>query len=174
MNPINCKHRTTDVQPACRIVASLVDLPVVNCPVNDEACRHCLGCGIAPQTPNQAVASLAMLAARRTGDTAFLSLVAARMKPHLRKVPAVTPPTACIRRGPQIRTVECKPCQAGGGPLMVPVFRCPVHNECTLHNIGVHPRIKACATCDDRLEKSYQIDIRPVPQAVLDQIHARR
>lgn len=90
-------------------------------------------------------------------------------------VPEISPdqpkpraPTTCIMRGLEIRKVACKPCQADSlTPVTVPVFSRPKHQECTLHNTGTFPKIQACATCGDRLEKSYQLDTRPLPAAVL-------
>ena len=55
---------------------------------------------------------------------------------------------SCTHRGDLIRNQECKPCQAHG-QSPVPVFGCAIHGECTLNNTSIHPRIKACATCQD-------------------------
>jgi hypothetical protein len=173
---IVCPHRTMMAkhpeQPVCRIVAELADLPLADCHVTDSACESCLTCGIAPQAPNPATASMAIGAAERTGDTAFLRQVMGRMRPHLRKVPP--PTTDCILRGKSTRKVECKPCNAGAGGLMVDVFACPIHSQCTLMATGISPRIQSCAGCQDRLEKAYQLEAKPVPPQVLAQVHAKQ
>lgn len=174
MTEIACRYRSVQGdQPVCQVVADLVERPLAECHVNDAACAHCLGCGVAPQAPNAVTASMSIGVAHRSGDSTFLAATVKRMQPHLpRSEPA---PTACILRGPEIRQVKCKPCQANSlVPVMVPVYRCPKHSECTLHNVGVQPRIQACSTCQDRLEKAYPISTKPVPQSVLDQINQQR
>lgn len=122
-------------------------------------------------TWSQTAAASKIGAAERTGDTAFLRQVMGRMRPHLRKSAPL--PTDCILRGKPTRKVECKPCNAGAGGLMVDVFSCPIHTQCTLTATGISPRIQSCAGCQDRLEKAYQIEATPAPPAVLVQI-ARR
>lgn len=174
MTDIACRYRVLQgEQPVCQVVAELVERPLAECHVNDAACVHCLACGVAPQAPNVVTASMSIGVAKRSGDSSFLSATVKRMQPHLgTSAPA---PTACILRGPEIRQVKCKPCQASSLlPVLVPVHRCPKHGECTVNNVGHHPRIQACSTCQDRLEKAYPISTKPVPQSVLDQIAARR
>lgn len=174
MTEISCRYRSLQgEQPVCQIVAELVERPLAECHVNDAACAFCLGCAVAPQTPNVVTASMSIGVAHRSGDSAFLAATVKRMQPHLpQSAPA---PTACILRGPEIRHVKCKPCQANSlVPVMVPVYRCPKHSECTLHNVGGHPKIHACSTCQDRLEKAYPISTKAVPQSVLDQIAVQR
>jgi hypothetical protein len=111
--------------------------------------------------------------AARSGDRTLLQNIATRMKPYLAK--QSPPATKCVLRGPEIRQMQCKPCQVDSlKVVMIPVYRCPKHNECTLHNTGTHPRVHACATCQDRLETAYQIDARAAPQVVLDRIYNSR
>ncbi len=170
---IACPHHSEiNGQPVCEIVADITGRPLAECHTNDSACAYCLGCGIAPQRPNPATASMAIGAADRTGDKTFASVILGRMTPHLRR--SEPAPTVCILRGRPIRKVECKPCNAGAGGVMVDVYSCPKHGQCTLNATGLHPRTQACAGCPDRLEKSYQIEIRPTPPAVLEQIYARQ
>lgn len=174
MTDIQCPHRVFgDGSPSCEIVQQLVDLPLAMCKVNDSACQHCLGLSIAPQAPNCVTASMSIHAARRTGDTAFEAEVFRRMRPHLTKVepaPFKTPAQVpCILRGKVKRQAECRPCQANG-QLMVDVFTCPKHRECTINNTGLQPKIKGCVTCQERVPESYQIDVRPTPPEVLQHI----
>ena len=177
MSDISCPYRSTQQdKPCCQIVADLIDLPLVRCTVNDSACAHCLTLQIAPQTPNSVTASMSIHAAQATGDQALLRETVARMKPHLTKSPPAPPKTPeqvpCILRGKRKRQVECKPCQANG-QLMVDVFHCPKHTECTINNTGLQPKIKGCATCQERLPEAYQIETRPVPSAVLAAMKVR-
>ena len=177
MSDISCPYRSTQQdKPCCQIVADLIDLPLVRCTVNDSACAHCLSLPIAPQTPNSVTASMSIHAAQATGDQALLRETVARMKPHLTKSPPAPPKTPeqvpCILRGKRKRQVECKPCQANG-QLMVDVFHCPKHTECTINNTGLQPKIKGCATCQERLPEAYQIETRPVPSAVLAAMKVR-
>lgn len=174
MAEIICEYRDQlGDQPVCQIVASLMDLPLADCHTNDSACHACLKHTAAPQTPNAVVASMAIAAASRTGDKAFVRRTIDRFENRI-AVAAAVPVTACVLRGPETRQVACKPCQADSlTPVMVPVFSCPKHKECTLHNTGTFPKIKACATCDDRLEKYYQLDTKPLPAPVLTAIAER-
>ena len=146
-----CQYRSTiNEQPVCQIVADITDRPLADCHVNDSACEYCLGCGIAPQTPNPATASMAIGVAMRTKDKAFFQQITNRVGQHLNKnKPA---PTACVHRGDVIGQRECKPCQANGDALMVDLFRCPIHGACTLHATGTHPVVRGCAGCPDRQE----------------------
>lgn len=170
---IDCPYRTEQHGTAyCQVVSQLLDLPITGCAVSDGACQYCQRLKIAPQTPNHVVAAMSIHAAKRTGDSPFLAATIKTMRPRLERLPARQ--TACILRGEETRKAPCKPCQAAGGPLMVPVYACPIHKSCTLYNIGVQPKIQACSTCPDRLEKSYQLDTRPTPPAVLDAIAARK
>ena len=170
---INCLYRSLQgTQPVCQIAAELIDRPLSECTTNDDLCRHCLKCGIAPQKPNPYSASVAIGAAARTGDQSFLQSVIKRFKANLNK--SAPPPTTCVLRGPEIRKVACKPCQADSlTPVMLPVYRCPKHNECTLHNTGTFPKIQACATCGERLEKYVQLDVKLAPAAVVAAIPRR-
>lgn len=166
MNEINCPFRSMiGEQPVCQIVSDIVERPLSECHTNDSACKYCMGCGIAPQNPNCVTASMSIGVAHRTGDPTFLRQVSVRMAPHLNK--AEPPQTACVRRGREVRQVACKPCQADSNvPVMMPVYSCPLHQECTLHNTGTFPRIKACSTCEDRLEKPVPITPKPMSPAV--------
>lgn len=155
MLSIDCRYRALiseggSPQPVCQIVAELTDRPLAECHVNDSACAYCLSCGIAPQAPNKVTASMAIGVAMRSGNQAFQRELTSRFR-HLLEPPP--PATACVLRGSEIRQVACKPCQGGGNrQVLVPVFACPLHQECTLHNTGTHPRIQACATCAERQE----------------------
>lgn len=151
MITIDCQHLVViDGQPVCKIVSELTDRPLRECHVNDSACEYCLGCGIAPQTPNPATASMAIGVAMRTKNTAFFQQMVSRVGQHLNKnKPA---PTACVHRGEVIGQRECKPCQANGHALMVDLFQCPIHGVCTLHATGTHPVVRGCAGCPDRQE----------------------
>ncbi len=173
MPQITCRYRVTSgPDTCCQIVADLMDRPIAECHTNDSACLHCIKCGVAPQVPNAYTASMAIGVAHRTGDTHYFNDTVNRFRNQLNKSPP--PDTACILRGPEIRKVGCKPCQAGSlEPVMVPVYRCPKHNECTLHNTGTFPKIQACATCSERLEKSVQLDVKPAPAAVVAAIPRR-
>lgn len=155
MTDIHCEYRSTrDGQPVCQIVADITDRPLAECLTNDGACQYCLGCGIAPQRPNPATASMAIGAANRTGDRAFAAHILGRMAPFLnRQSPA---PTACVLRGSPVGQRECKPCNAGAGGMVVDIFACQKHGQCTLMQTGGHPVIRACAGCPDRTE-TYQI-----------------
>lgn len=167
MSEINCPYRTiSNQQPVCQIVADLLDRPLFECHTNDSACAHCLQCGIAPQVPNTVVASMSIGVAKRTGEAGYLQETLNRFRSHLTQAaPAVT---TCVLRGPEIRQVACKPCQADSLiPVLMPVYRCPNHVECTLHNTGTHPKIKACATCGDRLEQYVPLVSQATPLAVL-------
>ena len=171
MSEIQCQYRSLQgTQPVCQVVAELTDRPLGECHVNDSACTFCLACGVAPQAPNTVTASMSLGVAHRLGDQPFLYRMLDRMQPHLTN--NTLPPTHCILRGPETRQVPCKPCQAGRlTPVLIPVYRCPIHQECTLHNTGIMPRIKACATCEERLEKSYPLNVKPAPAAVVEQNH---
>lgn len=170
---LTCPYRELQgAQPVCQIVAEFMGRPLAECHVNDSACVHCLNGQVAPQTPNAVVASMAIGVAARTQDQAFLKRTVDRFRDFLNKPPA--PITACVLRGPAVRSVPCKPCQADSPvAVMMPVFRCPRHDECTLHNTGTFPRIQACATCAERLEEYVQIDVRQAPPAVLAAIPQR-
>lgn len=172
MSEINCQFRSViNDQPVCQVVADIIERPLLECHTNDSACAYCLKCGIAPQTPNPVTASMSIHAANRSGDQAFVKEIVSRVSPALNKAPP--PVTTCVRRGREIRRVACKPCQADSKtPVMVPVYTCPIHKECSLNNLGVFPKIKACATCDDRLEKPYQIEAKPVAPAVAAEARA--
>ena len=174
MSQINCPHRSlSGEQPVCQIVADLMDRPLPECHTNDSACNHCLKCGIAPQVPNAVTASMSIGLAKRTNDPQFLRETLDRFRLHLNKAP--TPITTCVLRGPEVRKVACKPCQADSlVPVMMPVFRCPKHVECTLYNVGTFPKIQACATCGDRLEKYIPLDVPRTPDGVLKVIPRRR
>ena len=159
-------------QPVCQIVADLIDRPLSESHTNDSTCTACLKCEIAPQVPNPYTASMVIHVALRTKDTVFIQATLRRFSTYLKKVPPA--PTTCVLRGPETRKVACKPCQADSlTPVMVPVFRCPQHQECTLHNTGTFPKLQACATCPDRLEKYVQLDPKPHPPAVLAAIAKR-
>lgn len=56
---------------------------------------------------------------------------------------------ACIHRGEQTRTIECKLC--GGRVDPVPVYACTLHGECTLRRTKAGKEI-SCSRCDDRRE----------------------
>lgn len=145
---IACPYRVAASQPLCQIVSELTDLPVEICHTNDGACRHCLTLPVAPQIPNVVVASMCCGAYQRAGlatprHILDVITIVASPEPTLDSLP-------CAHRGPEVRRQECKPCQAGGGPLLVPVFSCPIHTECTLRKIGVHPQIKGCLMCEER------------------------
>lgn len=164
-------HSTIDGQSVCRIVAELTDLPLRICHTNDSACEFCLQCGVAPQAPNRVTASMSVHAGILAGE-ALGGPITKRMSPHLARAEA--PNTTCVLRGPEIRKVDCKPCQADSlVPVSVPVFRCPRHSECTLNNTGTFPKIKACSTCGERLEQYVQLDVKPAPPEVMAAIHAR-
>ncbi len=174
MSEIACEYRSLDGdQPVCRVVADLTERPLAECHVNDSACTYCLKCGVAPQAPNPVTASMACGVATRSGDPSLSLLMSQRMRPHLVQVPPAA--LKCILRGPEMRQVQCKPCQAGSlTVVMVPVFRCPQHIECTLHNTGLNPRIKACSTCEEWLEHAYPLEANPAPPPVLDQVRQAR
>lgn len=173
---ISCPYRSlSGLTPVCQIVADLIDRPLAECQVNDSACAYCLQCGIAPQAPNQVTASMAVGVAKRTGDPQYLKSTLDRFRPYLSKLPSAPRVTTCVLRGPEVRQVACKPCQADSLiPVMMPVYRCPRHSECTLHNSGTFPKIQACATCGDRLEKFVPLEAKPAPPAVLAAIHERQ
>lgn len=168
---IECQFRQyAAAQPVCRVVADLLDQPLPECHVNDSACAACLASRIAPQAPNPVVASMAIGTARRLADPALLHETINRFHDCLRH--AGPPVTTCVLRGPEVRQVPCKPCQAGSlHTVNVAVYRCPRHSECTLHNTGQFPRIHACATCPDRLEQYYPLHANPIPPSVLAAIH---
>lgn len=173
MTNIECPYRSViGEQPVCQVVADLIDRPLAECFTYDQTCASCLGCGIAPQVPNAYTASLAIHAAGKSPDPSFVKTTLTRFKSYLNKTPP--PVTKCVLRGPEIRKVACKPCQADSlTPVMVPVFGCPRHQECTLHNTGTFPKIKACATCEDRMENYVHLDTKPIPAVVLAAIPRR-
>jgi hypothetical protein len=169
MNEPQCKYRTVAGEKRhCRIVAALTNLPLVLSETNDDACLYCLSCGIAPDLPNEVTASMSIHAARRAGDGMEMMR---RMGPHLAGYSRDTaePDSRCVLRGVQTRQVACKPCQAGGlTPVLIAVFHCPEHGECTLKNTGAFPRIHACVTCDDRVSEYPKLRILPTSEAVVD------
>lgn len=169
---IDCQYRSKiDNTPVCQIVADFTQLPLSQCTVNDSACDHCLQCKTAPQAPNVVIASMSVAAAQRSQDPHLMAEMVDRMQPILERR---SPTFPCILRGLERRRVQCKPCQTDSLlVVMVPVFACPRHNECTLHNTGVFPRIKACSTCEERLETGYQIEARPNPPAVIEKMQRR-
>lgn len=178
MSELNCPHRSiasdNPGQPVCQIVADLMDRPLAECHTNDGACAFCLKCGIAPQAPNEVTASMAVGVAMRNGDKEFLKATLYRFRRNLSPSPLPPPATTCVLRGPEIRKVACKPCQADSlVPVMMPVYRCPRKGECTLHNTGTFPKIQACSTCGERLEKYVQLDTKPLPAAVVAAIPRR-
>ncbi len=152
---IDCEYReqNSDDVPVCQVVAELTELPLAVCRTNDSACRFCLNCGVAPQQPNEVVASMAIHATVRSGQPPGPAV--ARFKGHISQgaPPEITLENMpCVLRGPQTREVPCKPCQAGSLTVVnAPAYRCPKHGECTLKNTGVFPKIQACTTCEDRL-----------------------
>jgi hypothetical protein len=164
---INCPHHSQiNGQPVCQVVSDLIDRSLAECHTNDSACNHCLGCGVAPQRPNVVTASMAIGVALRSQDDEFSRRTERRFRPYLMAAPR--PITACVLRGLEIRKVDCKPCQADSlVPVKVAVYRCPRHQECTLHNTGTFPKIQACATCGDRLEHYVELEATPIPAAVL-------
>ena len=174
MPEIKCPHRSlSGDQPVCQVVSDLMDRPLAECHTNDSACAYCLQCGIAPQAPNAVTASMSIGVARRTNDPQYLRETLSRFRPYLNKTPV--PITTCVLRGPEVRRVACKPCQADSlVSVMMPVFRCPKHNECTLHNVGTFPKIQACATCGDRLEKYVELQAKWIPPEVLLRIPRRQ
>ena len=171
---IHCPHRSLSGDlPVCRVAEELSGLPLAECRVNDLACACCLTCGIAPRTPNKVTASMAIGAVARRGDPRSLAEIVTRLRPHLER--AAKPRTTCVLRGPLVRRVVCQPCQAGSKtPVLVEVFRCPQHTECTLNNTGMHPRIHACATCAERLEQYYELGARENPPEVLAAIRSNQ
>lgn len=170
MAELNCPYRSLHgEQPVCQVVADLTDLPLALCHTNDSACAYCLKCEIAPQVPNKVTASMSVNAAILAGEVKGGDIIK-RMKPHLGPPPNMV----CVLRGPEIRKVACKPCQADSlVPVMVPVYRCPRQGECTLHNTGTFPKIQACATCPERLDKYVPLDVKPASTAVVAAIHRR-
>ena len=155
----------------CRVISELIDRPLEQCHTNDYACESCLKTGVAPQVPNAVVAVLSIRAAQRSGDGALAQSAFTRFASFMNLQPL--PPTTCVLRGPEIRKVDCKPCQADSlVPVPVPVFRCPKHQECTLHNTGTFPKIQACVSCGVRLEKYVQLDVKPAAPEALAAIHA--
>ena len=171
---IHCPHRSLSGDlPVCRVAEEFSGLPLAECRVNDSACACCLTCGIAPRTPNKVTASMAIGAVARRGDARQATQIIARLRSHLQQTDSAV--TTCVLRGPQVRRVLCKPCQAGGAtPVLVQVFRCPRHTECTLNNTGMHPRIHACATCAERLEQYYELGARENPPEVLAAIRSNQ
>lgn len=171
---IPCPHHSRiGEQPVCQVVSDLMDRPLSECHTNDSACNHCLKCGVAPQSPNVVTASMSIGVAKRLLDRQFLRETLKRFESHLNKTPL--PPTTCVLRGPEVRRVACKPCQADSLiPVKMPVFRCPKHDECTLHNTGTFPRIQACATCGDRLEQYVELQAKWIPPEVLRRIPRRQ
>jgi hypothetical protein len=172
---IICEFRTiaTDGTPLCQVVADLNDFPLEICHTNDSACEYCLRSGVAPQAPNQVTASMSVHAAHRYGEANGGGTMR-RMAPTLR-APATEEPTLentpCVLRGMPTRQQACKPCQAGGKlAVMVPVYACTVHGECTLRNTGTLPKIQGCVTCQARQSQYAQIDATPLPTAVVDEI----
>jgi hypothetical protein len=167
---IHCEYRSlrSDNTPLCRIVSELSGISLEICETNDSACEFCLKCGVAPQVPNRATASMIVRAHHQTGTTP-----ASHVTQVLRD--ASPPPTLgnipCVFRSQQLREQACKPCQAGGRvPVMVPVFRCNSgkYSECTLRNTGTVPKIQACITCEHRLPEYPRLLPLEVPRAVLD------
>jgi len=162
-------------QPTCQVVADLLDRPVADCVTSAAACEHCIRCDTPPQRPNYVTASLAISTVHQLKNDAYLQETIRRLRPFIGQYgPPPAPVTTCVLRGPETRTVACKPCQADSlVPVMMPVYRCPWHSECTLHNTGTFPKIQACATCGDRLEKYVELDVRQAPPAVLAAISQR-
>lgn len=152
MPDINCPFRSLwGGQPVCQIVADITDVPLSLCQVNDSACSWCLQCPTAPQAPNKATASMAIHACHRAEipvPAAIRAVTTVHIPAHAGKPTLESLP--CSHRGRELRQQYCKPCQAGGGPPTVPVYSCPMHQECTLRNTGTHPKIQACLTCPDR------------------------
>lgn len=171
MPEIQCQYRRIqeDRTPLCEVVANLTKLPLVLCHTNDSACEFCLKCGVAPQTPNRATASMSVHAATRNGEDRQ-GATYQRMRQILidRNPPATAANTPCILRGPQIRTQDCPPCQAGSKiPVQVPVYRCQTHGECTIRNTGTHPKIQGCVTCEQRQSTYPRLHTLPTPPEVL-------
>jgi hypothetical protein len=171
---INCPYYSLHgEQSVCQVVADLMERPLSECHTNPAACRFCLECGIPPQVPNPVTASMAIGVAIRTQDQGYMKATMDRFKNNLLKAPP--PVTTCVLRGPEIRQVACKPCQADSlVPVMKPVYRCPKHGECTLHNTGTFPKIKACVGCGDRLEQYVQLDAKVIPPEVIQAMSLRR
>lgn len=176
MTEINCPHRSIrgDAIPVCQIVANVTGMSLEVCQTNDSACGACLKCDIPPQTPNFVVASMAIGAAMREQHP-NRQVILDRMKPHLNSSPAPTlQNTPCVLRGLETRKQACKPCQAGSNiPVMVPVYRCPTHGECTLQNTGTHPKIQACVTCQERQAEYPQLQTREYPPEILAVLNHR-
>lgn len=61
---------------------------------------------------------------------------------------------ACVHRGGQLRQIACGQC--GGRGLVVDVFACEVHRECTVGSAGMataeQRRLKSCLRCEDRVD----------------------
>lgn len=151
-NNVVCSYRIMlDNVPRCHVVAELTNLPLAVCETNNSACEFCLTCKVAPQTPNQVTASLAIHAAERMGDT-HTSQVLKQVRHVLRDPATATLDTLpCVYRGSEFRQQECKPCQADSrSVVMVSVFRCSQFRECTINNTGRFPKIQACSTCLNR------------------------
>jgi|GEM_PF-1871756 len=76
----------------------------------------------------------------------------------------------CRWRGPVLRQVECRPCQASGQSRFVDVHACQQFGQCTLHNAGVRrdgaasPLVSVCATCPTRLQKPPATTALPAPE----------
>lgn len=172
--PINCPFRSDSADgPLCRIVAEVTDLPLELCKTNDSACDYCIQCGIAPQTPNGVVASMALAAQVRAKVQPSQEIL--RVIPRESAVKPTLDNTPCVFRNQQTREVECKPCQTGDQPPLVPVYRCNSgkRSECTLMNTGLVPKIQGCVTCPDRLPEYPRLVSLPTPETVLAAMQAK-
>lgn len=72
--------------------------------------------------------------------------------------------TRCQFRGPELRTVACKPCR-NLGEKIAPIFSCQLHRECAfrpgiLADGMTGSPVRACLTCEDYRERP----IAPAPQ----------
>lgn len=162
MSEINCPHRSqAGQQPVCQIVSDVSGLPILDCHVNDDACRHCLELFERPTTPNQVVASMVVVAGSKSGNPDLARSLTRRMQPYLLRLRTAGPKRAtadelpCIHRGEVLRQVDCELC--GDVGTKIDVHQCNLPGkpqECTAgpwSKTAKEPS-QTCISCSKRSE----------------------
>lgn len=144
----------------CSAVARIAELKVEQCPVGADACRTCMSRTVPPETPNDVVASMTIVAVRKNAPDRIESIMQ-QMRPHLKTsggTPAARVTAAdlpCVHRGELLRVIECEMCGAVGTSVEVHECLHPevIQKECTASRWSNDPTKmpnKHCLTCESR------------------------
>lgn len=176
----DCPHRKTIADTignnpspvlTCILAAQISQLPLHQCTVSVAACRTCMGRPIAPEVPNDIVASMALTACNTHTPERMPALIQL-MRPFLKtieikredRITAAQLP--CIYRGEQLRIIDCELCGEVG--TKVETYPCGLpdapdtEKECTVSRWSKVPTklpSKMCLGCNSRVESAGLIQI---------------